>query len=149
MAVLDRSAIEARNKLDNGLDFVGLHGAAEKARALAYAPYSGFTVGAALLTDSGQVVTGGNVENGSYGVTICAERAAVVRALAEGHRKFQAIAIAGDTDRVETLASCGACLQVLAEFDPSGDLEVVFPDQGRLRVAPLRELLPVQFRLTD
>lgn len=115
---------------------------------MAYAPYSGFSVGAALLTESGHVISAGNVENGSYGLTICAERAAVVRALAEGHRDFRAIAVAGNTQQVETLASCGACLQVLAEFDVAGRLEVVFPDEGRLRVELLQDLLPVQFRLT-
>jgi cytidine deaminase len=147
MAVLDCLAVEAK-KTSDALDVVGLYKAAEEARRLAYAPYSGFTVGAAILTDSGEVVTGGNVENGSYGVTICAERAAVVRAVAEGHQAFRAIAVAGDTDRVETLASCGACLQVLSEFDGFGRLEVIFPDHGQLRVEPLRALLPVQFKLT-
>lgn len=124
-----------------------LYAAAQQARGAAYAPYSGFTVGAALLTSTGQVYLAGNVENSSYGLTICAERAAAVQAVAHDDRHFTAIAVAGDTDRVETVASCGACLQVLAEFVHGGDMDVVFPDAGTLRVVPLSQLLPVRFRL--
>jgi cytidine deaminase len=124
-----------------------LYQLAEKARADAYAPYSNFTVGAALLTTSGRIITAGNVENASFGLTICAERSAVVHALAVGQRDFFAIAVAGDTDRVHTLAPCGACLQVLAEFDMHDDLQVVFPEGDELRVEPLSRLLPVRFRL--
>ena len=130
------------------IDIERLYEDAQNARKLAYAPYSGFTVGAALLTESGEVVTAGNAENASYSLTICAERAAIARALAEGHREFRAIAVAGDTERVETLACCGACLQVLAEFDKDHELLVVFPDAGSLRTEKVADLLPVQFRLT-
>lgn len=120
---------------------------AHEARQRAYAPYSQLRVGAALKTSSRDVYTAGNVENGSYGLTICAERAAVVRAVAEGHTSFVGLAVAGETERVHTLSCCGACLQVLAEFDPAGGIVVAFPSGDGLRVMLLRELLPVRFML--
>ncbi|VDD91924.1 unnamed protein product [Enterobius vermicularis] len=85
-----------------------------------YVPYSRFPVGAALLCADGTVITGGNIENSSYGATICAERSAVVRALAEGHREFKAIAVA--TELKEPASPCGICRQVLVEF---GDFKVI------------------------
>lgn len=131
------------------LDIEGLMAHANEARERAYAPYSNFRVGAAILTAGGDVITGGNVENGSFGVTICAERCAIVRAVAEGHRDFAAIAVSGDTEQVHTLACCGACLQVLAEFDPDETLIVMFPEGDSLRVRCLSDLLPVRFRFRD
>src|SRR4051812_27461363 len=86
--------------LPAGWTFERLYAAAGEVRQCAYAPYSGFSVGAALLTSSGAVFTGVNVENGSFGLTICAERAAVAQAVAHGEREFSAIAVAGDTARV-------------------------------------------------
>ena len=80
----------------------------------AYVPYSNFHVGAALLTEDGTVFTGCNVENAAYGVCICAEQTAVVKAVSEGYHKFQAIAVAGDSDG--PCLPCGACRQVLSEF---------------------------------
>jgi len=131
------------------IDIEDLFNRARAAQKRAYAPYSNFRVGAALLVDSGEIITGGNVENGSYGLTICAERSAVVRAVAEGHRDFTAIAVAGDTDRAHTLPPCGACLQVLAEFDSENPLVVIFPDGGLLRIACVSELLPISFHLRN
>ena len=80
----------------------------------AYVPYSNFHVGAALMTEDGSVFTGCNVENAAYGVCICGEQTAVVKAVSEGHQKFNAIAIAGDSDG--PCLPCGACRQVLSEF---------------------------------
>ncbi len=112
------------------------------ARALAYAPYSDFAVGAALLAADGRIFTGCNIENASYGLAMCAERVAVFKAVSEGVREFLRIALVADT---EVLASpCGACRQVLWEFAP--DLVVVVANlRGRVRVQPLRELLPEPF----
>lgn len=116
--------------------------AAAKARRNAHAPYSKFHVGAALLTATGKVYTGVNVENASYGLTICAERVAVGKAISEGERRFVAIAcVAPSAD----LSPCGACRQVLAEF---GDLAVICADSRRtrqVRVERLAELLPRAF----
>jgi homotetrameric cytidine deaminase len=124
-------------------DAVELHRRADEARLLAYAPYSGFRVGAALLTESGAVVCGANVENVSYGLTLCAERSAVARAVAEGHRRFRALAVAAEAF---TCPPCGACRQVLEEFAADG-MTVTFPREGGLATVPLERLLPVAFRL--
>lgn len=146
---MDIVVSDAAAPLAGGIDVGDLHAHAELVRKRAHAPYSHFAVGAALVTASGEVVHGTNVENASYGLTVCAERCAVFRAVSEGHRSFQAIAVAGDTSRARTLSCCGACLQVLAEFNPDGDLLVAFPDDDRLRVVCLHELLPVRFRLRE
>lgn len=130
----------------NPVDHEALIARAREATANAHAPYSNFRVGAALLTDSGEIVTGSNVENVSYGLTICAERAALVRAVSEGHHRFKAVAVAVEPDNGKTGVCCGACLQVLAEFDPDEDLLVVYPDGGSMRTKRLSELLPVRFR---
>jgi len=116
---------------------------AREARAHAYAPYSGFSVGAALLSEDGQVFTGANVENASYGLTTCAERTAVVKAMSEGVRAFRAIAVTGPQDDVGT-PPCGSCRQILHEANPH--LLVVTPGgAGEPLVTPLTELLPGAF----
>lgn len=116
---------------------------AVQARANAYAPYSGFPVGAALLADDGAVYTGVNVENASYGLTTCAERTAVAKAMSEGARGFRAIAVVGPEDDV-ACTPCGSCRQVLHEADP--EMLVVMPgEDGEPRVMPLPELLPGAF----
>lgn len=109
----------------------------------AYAPYSGFRVGAALLTRSGKVYTGVNVENASYGATLCAERGAVAKAVSEGKREFQAIAIASSEGEA---MPCGICRQVLMEFEP--ELRVITgKDEEHLESYSLQELLPGAFSL--
>jgi len=115
--------------------------AAQQARARAYAPYSHFTVGAALETQSGEVIVGGNVENASYGVGTCAERSAIVRAVAEGHRAFRHIAIAGPDGT--TCAPCGACRQFIAEFAPT--IPVYYTAPGGFVSTTMAELLPASF----
>ena len=115
---------------------------AERAQELAHAPYSELKVGAALLAADGEIVTGVNVENRSYGVTICAERVAVFRAVSEGRRQFGALALVAEPD---SFRPCGACLQVLSEFSERGDLEIVFKLGGRVVTRSLRELLPAPY----
>ena len=116
--------------------------AARRARELAHAPFSRFKVGAALETADGAVITGCNVENATYGLTVCAERVAVLTAVSEGHRSFRRIAIVADTS--EPTPPCGACRQILWEF--AGDLEVILAnlteETGRYR---LKDLLPLPF----
>jgi cytidine deaminase len=121
-----------------------LHAHAKEARRNAYAPYSRFEVGAALLTIDGRIFTGANVENASYGVSLCAERAALAAAVGAGARAFRAIAIAGPPGARS--APCGACRQALAEFETA--LAVIFADeQGALVETTLAALLPDAFGL--
>ena len=118
--------------------------AAFRAREYAYAPYSHFAVGAALLSQSGKIYTGCNIECASYSVTNCAERTAVFKAVSEGHLKFTRIAIAARTDRFT--APCGVCRQVLAEFNPELTMEVILVNQaGKTLELTLRDLLPYSF----
>jgi cytidine deaminase len=115
---------------------------AREARRNAYAPYSNFHVGAALLARDGRVFTGVNVENASYGLGNCAERTAVFKAVSEGVHDFTAIAVVGPEDDVEC-TPCGACRQVLFEFGP--DMALVVPDGAGVHLYTVRELLPGAF----
>jgi len=112
------------------------------ARKQAYAPYSGFSVGAALLVESGKVYAGCNVENISFGLTICAERSAATAAIQAGSRKFTGIAIAADTKTA--VVPCGACRQFLAEFNPSIPIQT-FGRGGVSGSWLLSDLLPSPF----
>ena len=120
-----------------------LFSAAREARAHAHAPYSKFTVGAALACDDGTIVTAANVENASYGLSMCAERSAVFAAVAGGRTHFSAIAIAGP-DGV-TVPPCGACRQVLVEFAPQ--LRVSYASGESYVTTTLDVLLPATFVL--
>ena len=121
----------------------------EAARAVlenAHAPYSGLRVGAALLTADGRIFNGCNVENASFGLTLCAERTAVCKAVSEGERDLAAIAIVSSAKQV--LMPCGACRQVLMEFAPN--LRVILQGEGTERTeVTLTELLPHSFRPSD
>ena len=113
--------------------------AASAARLLAYAPYSGFQVGAALVTKAGKIYTGCNVENVSLGLTICAERSAIATAITQGSKDFAAIAVV--TAGKQPAIPCGACRQVLAEFNPSIKILAATID-GKVQEFDLAELLP-------
>ena len=132
--------------MTRNIDWSALISAAQGALSHAYAPYSRFRVGAALLTDSGRIVTGCNVENASYGLTVCAERNAVFAAVALGETRFLALCIATETDT--PVAPCGACRQVLAEFQPT--FEVRSYGQGSQALhQTTATLLPYAFTKTD
>jgi cytidine deaminase len=114
--------------------------AAKRAKRQAYALYSNFRVGAALLTNSGEIVEGCNVENSSYGLTMCAERNAVFHAVAKGARGFRSLAIASDD--AGFLTPCGACRQVLAEFSPR--MEIILTNAaGHKKITSLDRLFPI------
>lgn len=122
----------------------------EKARSVlgnSYAPYSGIHVASAIMTRSGRIYLGVNVENSSYGLTMCAERVAIGCMITGGDREPVAIAIV--TDQPEPVPPCGACRQVLAEFNP--DMEVILHStkSGKTVVTTLRELFPKPFRLNS
>ncbi len=117
--------------------------AARAVREHAYAPYSAFAVGAALLCDDGSIVAACNVENASYGLSLCAERAAVAAAVAAGKRRFAALAVAGPPEG--TSAPCGGCRQFLAEFAPA--LRIVYARGEDIETTTLSELLPAAFEL--
>ncbi len=115
---------------------------AQSAKTNSYSPYSRFRVGAALLTRSGKVIKGCNIENSSYGLTICAERTAIFKAVSDGYKKFKAIAIA--TDENAFTEPCGACRQVL--MDLAGDIDFIMSKpNGEMRVVKMSQLLPFPF----
>jgi cytidine deaminase len=116
----------------------------EKARgamAFAYAPYSSFKVGAALRTSSGVVYTGCNIENVSFGATVCAERVAFLKAISEGVRSFEAIAVVNSSPDI--VFPCGICLQFMAEF--GGNLVVAVANQKEIKTFLLKDLMPYAF----
>jgi cytidine deaminase len=116
--------------------------AALRARNNAHAPFSNFKVGAAIEDDAGRIHTGCNVENATYGLTVCAERLAVFKAVSEGARKFTRVAVAADTDLLTP--PCGACRQILWEF--CGDIELILVNlQGKTERFRLKDLFPRPF----
>ena len=116
-----------------------------KARENAYSPYSHFAVGAALLCEDGTLFEGCNIENASYGLTNCAERTAIFKAVSEGHTKFKALAVVADTEG--PCAPCGACRQVMAEFKIP--LIIMGNLMGNIKIVTIEELLPFSFSECD
>jgi len=117
------------------------------ARKASYSPYSNFAVGAALLTEDGEIFTGANIESAAYTPTVCAERVAFFSAVHSGKRNFKAIAVVGgkrDGDITSFTAPCGVCRQVMAEF-ADGDFEIILYDGKELKSYTLAELLPESF----
>jgi cytidine deaminase len=123
-------------------EYDALIAAANKVRENAHAKFSNFKVGAAVRTPSGKVFTGCNIENATYGLTVCAERVAIFKAISEGERRFNAIAVVTDT---ETLTSpCGACRQIIWEF--CGDVPVILANlRGKTEVLRMSQLFPKPF----
>ena len=122
-----------------------LYDMATEASVNAYAPFSGFKVGAALLDENGRIFTGVNIENSSFGATICAERTAFVKAISEGSRRFTAIAVTAESQEA---IPCGICRQFMFEFSP--DILIITGENRReLNIRTLEELLPIGFRLQE
>lgn len=116
--------------------------AATKVREHAYAPFSNFRVGSAIETDDGQIIDGCNVESASYGLTVCAERVAIWKAISEGKRKIKHIAVVADTE--ELTPPCGVCRQIIWEF--GGDIPVIMANlKGKVETVQMKELLPRAF----
>lgn len=127
------------------LDIQKLMDCAIKARENAYSPYSHFAVGAALLCEDGTLFEGCNIENASYGLTNCAERTAIFKAVSEGHIKFKALAVFADTEG--PCAPCGACRQVMAEFKIP--LIIMGNLMGNIKIVTIEDLLPFSFSECD
>lgn len=127
------------------LEIQKLMDCAIKARENAYSPYSHFAVGAALLCEDGTLFEGCNIENASYGLTNCAERTAIFKAVSEGHTKFKALAVVADTEG--PCVPCGACRQVMAEFKIP--LIIMGNLMGNIKIVTIEELLPFSFSECD
>ena len=127
------------------LEIQKLMDCAIKARENAYSPYSHFAVGAALLCEDGTLYEGCNIENASYGLTNCAERTVIFKAVSEGHIKFKALAVVADTEG--PCAPCGACRQVMAEFKIP--LIIMGNLMGNIKIVTIEELLPFSFSECD
>ncbi|MBR3058885.1 MAG: cytidine deaminase [Clostridiales bacterium] len=130
------------------IDYKMLLDEAKAARGHAYAPFSGFTVGAALLTSEGKVFRGCNIESAVFSPSICAERVALSKAISEGEHDFIAIAIVGANageEPVDPCYPCGVCRQVLSEHVDLSSFEVIVEDKGEVRTVTLSELLPSAF----
>jgi cytidine deaminase len=129
------------------MDKIALMEEAKKARELAYAPYSKFKVGAALLTENGDVYKGCNIENAAYSLCNCAERTALFKAYSDGNKQYTALAVVADTDR--PVSPCGACRQVISELCPS-DMKVYLTNlKGDVAEMTVSELLPGAFTAED
>ncbi len=124
---------------------IRLLSAALKAREAAYAPYSSFKVGAAVLSEDDQIFSGSNIENASYGATVCAERVATFKAISSGHREVKAVAVVADYPT--PIPPCGICRQVIAEFGKNA-VVLMCNTAGKLRIESLETLLPSAFKLS-
>lgn len=120
---------------------------AKEAREFAYAPYSNFKVGAAVLTDDGKIYTGCNIENASYGATNCAERTAIFKAVSEGHKIIKAIAIMGSSE--DFTYPCGICRQVISEFASEDIKIIIVKNEDEYIVRTMEEILPGTFTRKD
>ena len=127
------------------IDYELLMNKAKEASQSSYSPFSRFAVGASVITSSGKIYQGCNVENSSFGLTICAERCAIFKAVSEGEREILAVAIY--SPNTDSCYPCGACRQVLYEFQGDNEIEVVTENMGTLEVQKLSYFLPCGFRI--
>jgi cytidine deaminase len=133
---------DVRQGILTGSEYETLISAARSARENAYAPYSDFRVGAGLRAASGRIFGGCNVENATYGLTVCAERVAIFKAISEGERGFDAIVVVTDTDSLTP--PCGSCRQLIWEF--CGDVPVILANlKGKVEIIQMRDLFPKPF----
>jgi cytidine deaminase len=128
-------------------EFEQLFAAAQAAQKNAYAPYSNFFVGSALMTGDGVIYAGCNVENASYGLTICAERNAIFQMIAAGEREIKSLLVMGSTERL--LPPCGSCRQVIAEFAASDTPVYLCNQEGTFETTTVGDLLPRHFKLLE
>ncbi len=131
-------------------DYKILMSEAQKARPKSYSPYSHFRVGAALLTKSGKIYTGCNIENAAYTPTVCAERTAIFKAVSDGERDFEALAVIGgaEGETADFCAPCGVCRQVIAEFC-NKDFKIILGNEDKFKTYTLDGLLPFAFTDKD
>ncbi len=131
-------------------DYKILMSEAQKARQKSYSPYSHFRVGAALLTKSGKIYTGCNIENAAYTPTVCAERTAIFKAVSDGERDFEALAVIGgaEGETADFCAPCGVCRQVIAEFC-NKDFKIILGNEDKFKAYTLDGLLPFAFTDKD
>lgn len=131
-------------------DYKILMSEAQKARQKSYSPYSHFRVGAALLTKSGKIYTGCNIENAAYTPTVCAERTAIFKAVCDGERDFEALAVIGgaEGETADFCAPCGVCRQVIAEFC-NKDFKIILGNEDKFKAYTLDGLLPFAFTDKD
>ena len=125
------------------MDYKELILSALEAREKAYCPYSNFKVGSAILFENGEIYTGSNIENASLGATNCAERTAIFKAVSEGYREFECLAVYGDTK--EPISPCGACRQVMVEFLKSDSKVILIAEDKSTVEMTVGELLPYSF----
>jgi len=141
----NKDTLEIQDLKEGKMSIGELIGIAKDVMKNAYVPYSNFKVGAALLTKSGKIYTGVNIENSSFGLTNCAERTAMFKAISEGEREFETLVVVADTE--EPVSPCGACRQVMSEF---GDFEVVLTNlKGDIIQTSVNQLLPYSFDKDD
>ena len=129
------------------MNYIELIQLANEAKLKAYAPYSHFRVGAALLSESGEIYTGVNVENASYGLTVCAERNVIPTAVTEGMKKIKILVVTGGTP--EPISPCGACRQFISEFSDEDTIIILANKEMKYKIFKISELLPYSFGPND
>ena len=127
------------------IDYKLLMDKAKEASRMSYSPFSKFAVGAGVLAESGKIYSGCNIENSSFGMTICAERCAVFKAVSEGEKKILAIAIYSPNE--DDCYPCGACRQVMYEFQGEQEIEIITEEKGNLNVRKMSDFLPFGFKI--